>query len=265
MSERKAQLAYSELQTLISDESSRLVKAGKIAAVLRHFLGRHDLKGLHVLDLGCSVGIISAALAADGADVTGVDIDEPGLAKAHQRYGDGIRFLLSDGLRLPLADASVDVVIFNHIYEHILDPVGQVAEIVRVLRPGGVAYLGLCNRLVVVEPHYRLPFLSWLPPGLADRYVRITGRSEHYHERMWTRPRLRRLFEPLELWEYTLPVLAEPGRFGAEDVVPGALARVPTPVLRALLPLVPTFIWIGVKGSGVPAGPDTLIPPTRLA
>jgi 2-polyprenyl-3-methyl-5-hydroxy-6-metoxy-1,4-benzoquinol methylase len=212
MPERKPQLAYSELQAAMSDESARLLKADKMASVICHFLGRDDLEGLDLLDIGCSVGIISGALADRGARVTGVDIDEPGLAKARERHGPRIEFRLGDGQRLPVDDASMDVVIFNHVYEHVVDPPAHVAEIVRVLKPGGIAYLGLCQRLVVIEPHYRLPFLSWLSPRLADTYLRVTRRGDHYHERMRMRPHLRRLFESLELWEYTLPVLADPSR-----------------------------------------------------
>jgi 2-polyprenyl-3-methyl-5-hydroxy-6-metoxy-1,4-benzoquinol methylase len=264
VSERKPQLAYSELEKRISDEPARLAKGDKIAAVLGHFLGRDDLEGLDLLDVGCSVGIISGALAARGARVTGVDIDEPGLAKARARHGDGIRFLLGDGQRLPVEDASMDVVVFNHIYEHVVDPPGQVAEVVRVLKPGGVAYHGRCNRLGLVEPHYRLPFLSWLSPRLADGYLRLTRRGDHYYERMQLRSQLRRLFGALELWDYTLPVLADPTRFDAHDVVPGAVGKVPRQVLRALLPVIPTYIWVGVRGSRQPAGPPLAVSPQPL-
>ncbi len=38
--------------------------------------------------------------------------------------------------------------------------------------PGGLLYLGIGHRWQVVEPHHRLPFLSWLPRGAADRYMR---------------------------------------------------------------------------------------------
>ena len=66
--------------------------------------------------------------------------------------------------------------VLNHIYEHVVDPDAVLREIRRVLAPDGVVYLGLANRLGVVEPHYRLPFLSWLPHGpLADRYVRASA------------------------------------------------------------------------------------------
>ena len=76
-----------------------------------------------------------------------------------------------------MADGSVDVCVFNHIYEHVVDPDAVMAELHRVLADERVLYLGLGNRLGVMEPHYRLPFLSYLPRPMADRYMRVTGRA----------------------------------------------------------------------------------------
>src|SRR2546429_3476246 len=87
------QLAYSELQAEMLDEQGRRRKAAKILAVLRHFLGRENFNGLKVLDIGCSAGFISDELRLAGADVIGLDIDEPGLEKAKQRFGDPVEFI----------------------------------------------------------------------------------------------------------------------------------------------------------------------------
>jgi SAM-dependent methyltransferase len=262
---RERQLAYSEQQALMLDETSRRIKAGKIASVLEHFLGRSSLSGLRLLDIGCSGGIVASELHKRGASVIGADIDVPGLAKARARYGDTVSFLCTDGERLPIASGTIDVVVLNHIYEHVVDPWGLAAEIARVLAPRGVAYLGLGNRLGVIEPHYRLPFLSWLPRPLAHRYVRALGRADSYYERFLGRRNLRGLFGALDVWDYTLPVLADPGRFGAGDVVPGPVSRLPAAVLRPLLPLIPTYIWIGTHGGLAPLGPAAAIPPAHLA
>ena len=245
------------------DERARTTKANKLIEVIGHFLGRDDLEGLTVGDIGCSAGFSAAALAGAGARTLGFDIDEPGLAKAAARFGDQVQFLLADGDRLPLPDGSLDVIVFNHIYEHVVDPEAVVGEIHRVLADDGVAYLGLANRLGVIEPHYRLPFLSYLPPRLADRYVRITGRADQCYERLLTRSRLRRLFGDFAVWDYTYSLIREPARFGGEDVVPAAMSRLPSAVVR-LVPVVPTFIWIATKSDRVPAGPRLRTPPSPL-
>ena len=261
---RERQVAYSEQQALMLDETSRRRKAAKIASVLEHFLGRDSLSGLRLLDIGCSGGIVASELSKRAATVIGADIDVPALAKAQAQYGERISFLCNDAEQLPIATGTVDVVVLNHIYEHVVNPEALAAEVARVLAPTGIAYLGLGNRLGVMEPHYRLPLLSWLPRPLAHRYVRALGRADSYHERFLTRPGLRHLFGALDVWDYTLPVLADPQRFGADDVVPNLVRRLPAAVLPAMVPLVPTYVWIGTHGGLAPLGPPVTVPPRHL-
>ncbi|MDI9579953.1 class I SAM-dependent methyltransferase [Thermobispora bispora] len=273
---RTAQLAYSELQAAMLDEDKRRRKAAKIIAVLAHFLGREKadrgeiLAGLTVGDIGCSAGFIADELAAAGASRTfGADIDVPGLKKAAGRFGHRVGFVCADGAALPFPDGSIDVLVFNHIYEHVVDPDAVVREMRRVLADDGVLYLGLGNRLGIMEPHYRLPFLSYLPPAAADRYVRAFGRADHYHERFRTRWGLRRMLAGFHVWDYTLPVLATPERFAGEELFTGpvgraakaTLERTPRPVLRALLPLVPTYLWVATKTPRRPLGSPLPQPP----
>lgn len=262
--DRQKQLAYSETQSKMLDEAERRKKAGKIVSVLQHFLGRDDLSRLTVLDLGCSTGFISDELGQAGANVIGVDIDEPGLGRAKQRFGGKIPFLCADGERLPCRDATVDVVVFNHIYEHVVDPDAVMAEIRRVLKPAGVVYLGLGNRLGIVEPHYKLPFLSWLPHGLADRYVSVLGRADQYHERFRTRAGLKKLCRGLTVWDYTYTVLSEPARFHTDNMVPPRLTGASPMLWKGLSPIIPTFVWIANTGGGRPAGGPTRVPPARV-
>lgn len=259
---RQPQLAYSELAQTMLDERGRRQKAAKILAVLCHFLGRADLSGLVVADVGCSAGYIAHELAGAGARVPiGFDIDVPGLAKAQQRFGTDVSFVCANGERLPLPDASLDVAVFNHIYEHVVSPDAVLAELRRVLKPDGAVYLGLGNRLGVMEPHHRLPFLSYLPPVLADRYLRAARRGDHYYERFRTRRGLRRLLREFSVWDYTMPVISDPQRFANDDMVPSRISAVPPQVLRFALPLVPTYVWVATTAARAPAGPALALPP----
>lgn len=243
------------------DDESRRRKATKILAVLRHFLGSEDLAGLSALDIGCSAGIIANELYLAGADVTGVDIDKPGIEAARDRFGDeGPTFLEYSGTTLPFPDGAMDIVVFNHVYEHTVDPDLVMSEIRRVLAPNGVVYLGLGNRFGIMEPHYHLPFLSWIPPRWADRYMRVTGRGTQYYERFKTRQGLTRMCAGLRVWDYTFSVLAQPDVFGAGDMVSGPLTHVPDSWWRALTLLIPTYIWLGSLGRD-PLGPPLKVPP----
>lgn len=262
--ERGEQLAYSETMAKMLDERARRQKAAKIVAVVRHALGVPDLIGLRALDVGCSAGFIADELALAGATTSGVDIDEPGLTKARERFGHRVDFRLARGEDLPFDDGSLDLVVLNHIYEHVVDPEAVLADIHRVLRPGGLLYLGAGHRWQVLEPHHRLPFLSWLPPRAADRYLRLARRGDHYHERYATPAGLRRLVAAFDVWDYTVPVLADPAAFHAGDNVPAWAARVPARVFTAALPLVPTYVWAAFKGTGTPAGPPLRVAPRHL-
>lgn len=261
---REEQLAYSESMAKMLDEESRRQKAAKIVAVVRHALGVESLDGLTAVDVGCSAGFIADELALAGATTSGVDIDEPGLAKARARFGDRVDFRLARGEDLPFDDDSVDVAVLNHIYEHVVDPEAVVADIHRVLRPGGLLYLGIGHRFQVIEPHHRLPFLSWLPQRAADRYMRLTGKGEHYYEHYYTPAGLRALFAAYDVWDYTLPVLADPAAFSAGDNVPAWSARVPEAVLAALRPAVPTYVWAAFKGASRPSGPPLRVAPRHV-
>jgi glycosyltransferase involved in cell wall biosynthesis/2-polyprenyl-3-methyl-5-hydroxy-6-metoxy-1,4-benzoquinol methylase len=251
---REPQLAYSQVQAKMLDEQHRRTKARKILSVLHHYLGAESLTGLSALDIGCSAGFIADELARDGADTTGVDIDEPGLLAARARFGHHVRFVQASGADLPFEDESFDVVIFNHIYEHVVDPDAVLTEIHRTLKPSGVAYLGLGNKYQVVEPHYRLPFLSWLPQSSADRYVRTFKRADEYYESYRSRAGLTVLARGFHVWDYTIGVVRRPGLFHSGDQVRGAVARVPAWVLRAATPIMPTYIWLASKRPTAPRG-----------
>ena len=254
--QRERQLAYSELQDKMLDETGRRTKSAKICAVLEHFLGTNDFSGLTAVDVGCSVGFTVEALHQRGATAIGVDIDVPGLAKARQRHGSEMHFVCTDSEALPWPDESLDLIVFNHIYEHVVDADKAMAELRRVLKPDGVMYLGLGNRLGVVEPHYKLPFLSWLPHGgVADAYVRTMKRADHYHEQFRTRPGLRKMVAGLNVFDYSLSVILDAQAFHATDQVPGFATKVPRPVIEAASILLPTYIWVATKSGRRPAGP----------
>lgn len=95
-----------------------------------------------VLDVGCGVGFGSASLLGEGRTVIGLDYDRGAAAVAAARWaGSGLRVLAADGQAIPLADESVDWVVSSHIIEHFTEPANHVAELSRVLRPGGTALI----------------------------------------------------------------------------------------------------------------------------
>ena len=100
------------------------------------------------LDVGCGPGTVTASLAraaGPGGLALGVDISEPMLARAvRAEAGPQIGFLRADAQRLPLRDETVDAVVSIAVLQLVPDPAATLAEMARVLRPGG--------RLAVMVP-----------------------------------------------------------------------------------------------------------------
>lgn len=91
-------------------------------------------RGERVLDLGCRYGALTRAYI-EGNDVVGVDVDREALAEAATL---GIETAWADvDEPLPFADASFGVVVAGELLEHIRSPERLVAEVRRLLRPGG--------------------------------------------------------------------------------------------------------------------------------
>lgn len=221
--------------------AARAAKAEKIVRILRRH--RPDLAQVWLLDIGCSRGQITERLAREAAFAVGVECDAE-----KQPEGRTYQFVQADGCCLPLAASVFDVVVINHILEHVSSPAALLDEVWRVLRPGGIVYLACPNRLNLVEPHYRLPLLSWLPRAWADRYVRWAGRGDRYRDNLPHYWRLKRLTRRFSVSDQTLAVLKEPAHFlpgdPQYDWKISLAAKLPGWLLKLLLPCMPVWILI---------------------
>lgn len=114
------------------------------SAIFREVLaGMGDPNGKKILEAGSGRGIISAELAACGADVHLLDLSEEAIGIARRYFssrGLGGSFTQGDILALPFADKSFEVVWNAGVLEHFdaSDQVRAVKEMARVLRPGGL-------------------------------------------------------------------------------------------------------------------------------
>jgi SAM-dependent methyltransferase len=92
--------------------------------------------GMEVLDLCSGSGVVSMGLFEAGASVTGLDFS-PVMLELAQRRVPGARFLQGDAMALPFEPASWDAVTIGFGLPHVPDPAAVLAEVKRVLRPGG--------------------------------------------------------------------------------------------------------------------------------
>jgi SAM-dependent methyltransferase len=165
-----------------------------------------------VLDIGCGYGHGLAEWSSRAASAVGIE-PSPGLA-AHARDLVADRGLVNvsvrEGLVGQLEDVEAfDVAVMDNVLEHIDEQADALHRLSRALRVGGVAYILVPNKLWPIEAHYGLPFLSYLPLPLADRYLRATGRGTSYEDASYapTVGRIRRLFghRPELDFRFTLP------------------------------------------------------------
>lgn len=147
-----------------------------------------------LLDFGCGTGTQTLLFADEFDHITGVDVDAPALQKfrdaiARRGLSGRVDALEYDGTTLPLRDASVDFAISFEVLEHVLDERRALEELQRVLKPGARLAMSVPNRWWVFETHgaalpllkwNRVPFFSWLPKPLHDRWARarIYSRGE---------------------------------------------------------------------------------------
>lgn len=110
------------------------------AAVLRA-LG--PVSGRRIVDVGCGTGRLAALLAAQDADVIGIDLDAGMLAVAAPRLPG--RLVCADAMALPLRDAGVDAAVTVATLEFTTDPARVLAEMARITRPGGRLVAAVLN------------------------------------------------------------------------------------------------------------------------
>ncbi len=123
--------------------------------------------GKRVLDLGCRSGALSSHFL-DGNSVVGLDVDAAALEKAAAL---GIEPVLANVEEmLPFDDASFDAVVAGELFEHLQFPDSLVAEIRRVLRPGGMLVGSVPNAFRVQS---RLRFLRGKPPEDDPTHLRM--------------------------------------------------------------------------------------------
>jgi ubiquinone/menaquinone biosynthesis C-methylase UbiE len=140
-----------------------------------------QLEGLNLLDLGAGMGGFAVAAARAGARVT-VGEYNPAYCKIialrAARHGLALPIINTAGEALPLPSARFAAVTAWDVLEHVRDPRRMLAELARVLRPGGVALITAINRRAWIDPHYHMAGLNWLPRPLAEALIAWRGRGK---------------------------------------------------------------------------------------
>lgn len=121
----------------------------------RYFAAEDIIKGKVVLDIASGSGYGTKMLAENAKHVYGVDVNEQAVNYSKKHFGSkNIEYLVGDGIRIPLDDNSVDVVITFETIEHIEDYKTFIKEVKRVLRPDGIAIVSTPNDIEFAEGNH---------------------------------------------------------------------------------------------------------------
>jgi len=225
---------------------NRRAKANKIMRVLNEAFGKREptVSKDTLLDIGTGNGEIASYLSAV-YEVTSVDITD------QRKIKNGFKFVKLIDTKLPFADQSFDIVISNHVIEHVKDAENHLSEIKRVLKDNGLVYLATPNRFWPWEVHNKIFFLHYLPKNTFNSVLRNFGR---HHEDIF----------PLTWWElrqrakrhFSINVVSDrickwPSRYHMQchPCLGKLLALIPLNFYRILTFIHPTLIVVLKKSS----------------
>ncbi|HEY4292538.1 methyltransferase domain-containing protein [Luteibacter sp.] len=228
------------------DLASRRLKGLKIERLLGLV---PDSTPRDLLEIGCGSGGISHYFATHAQlkfNVEAVDVTDS------RKVGDGYRFQQVAGTGLPFGDRSFDVVLSNHVIEHVgecAEQLDHLREIHRVLRDEGACYLAVPNRWMLVEPHYKLAFLSWLTPALRSPYLRMAGKGDFYDCVPLAMSEVERMLREVGFTYRNVCVDALRETLSIEQPKGAArfLRHVPGSLWSMVRPVIPTLIYVVTK------------------
>jgi SAM-dependent methyltransferase len=186
-----------------------------------------DVTGRRILDVGCGSGPLFAALRDRGAMVTGFDKSAGMVELARRRLGDDADLQVADlGSPLPFPDGRFDDVIASLVLHYLEDWGPALAELRRVLKPGG--------RLLVSVEHPFAITLMHLQAGREADYFATSNRTEEYTFSgqtvllsLWDRP-LHAMTGAFTAAGFRMTVISEPEPApAARELFPDQLAATP--------------------------------------
>lgn len=148
---------------------------------LKHLFAYEYTRGVlnnssRVLEVGCGEGYGTSVLSQGVGEITGLDLEQKVIDAANQSYGShNCRYKVFDGSHIPFSDGEFDAVVSFQVIEHVPDDVSFLAEISRVLKPGGVLFLATPTR----DYRLRIGQKPWNPFHLreysADQFSAVVG------------------------------------------------------------------------------------------
>ena len=187
--------AYGEVTIGGGDTAQPINLAARLALIQRHI----PLAGRKLIDCGCGSGGYVLELLKLGCDAWGVESNEGKVQHFKLSAKEPDRVKPGDLERIKFGDGTFDVALLNEVLEHVPHDQKALAEICRILKPGGTLVVFSPNRLYPFETHgvswkssgrrvlpYRTLFVPYLPVRLGKRFL-------DYHARNYFPSELKRM------------------------------------------------------------------------
>lgn len=188
--------------------ANRLKKAQKINKILEEYFNK-PIKGLTLLDIGTGNGEIANFFATKGNTVYSVDVQK--LVKDENIL---FNFVYVQDEQLPFEDNYFDIVLSNHVIEHIGNANEHLSEIHRVMKRGGVCYFATPNRNFPKEVHTKTILLHYFPYRIFWILLRFIHK---YQEpiKLLTYGRMKKLFKKsgFKYEDYTMKIINNPAKY----------------------------------------------------
>lgn len=210
-------------EAYVAHNESSLINAHYTRPAILNLAG--DVAGRRILDVGCGAGPVLASLRDRGAIVTGVDNSVKMLELAKRRLGDGADLQVADlGRPLPFPDGAFDDVIACLVLHYLQDWEAPLAELRRVLVPGG--------RLIVAVNHpmaYKLTYPDANYFGIQEYSQDNVFNGQNAVLTFWHRP-LRAMTAAFTEAGFRITAVSEPPPApGARELFPDILANAKSP------------------------------------
>jgi 2-polyprenyl-3-methyl-5-hydroxy-6-metoxy-1,4-benzoquinol methylase len=143
----------------------------------------HKIKGSDVFSSGCgSAGDLLVMHEMGARSVAGIEVEDElaDLARSRLISAGNINFDISTyaGQELPYDDCSFDIITSIHVIEHVGHVHLYLAELLRVLRPGGILFVDCPNRFYPYEQHTMLKYVHLLPHKLRDVFMKMIAHNK---------------------------------------------------------------------------------------
>lgn len=216
---------------------SRNNKSKKIISILSEF---SELRNCDILEIGTGSGYIINHLSKISKSASSVDIND------ERKIKSGYSFRKINDEHLPFKDNSFDIILSNHVIEHLPNHELHLSEIYRVLKDNGIVYLATPNKYWIMEAHHKVPFLAYLPRELSTIYLKILKNKEWDIYPLSFGMLKKLIKKQFVLKNFTIDIIKQPKKYNLDimKMIHPLLEILPISILKMLNPFFPDYILI---------------------